>query len=183
MLSLTLDEGAELRALEPWQAAEFFAQVEKVRDSIRAYIPFAAKIFDEDAARDYLQGFADSQAADGPRILGIWVDGVLSGGTLFRIFDVKQRVCELGVWLDPDVRGRGLVTKAVNAMVDWAVFERGMLRVEWGCEPSNEASIATAKRIGLTYEATIRQGFNFDGRQRDYQIWSVLADEWKAKRG
>ncbi|RFU36859.1 N-acetyltransferase [Actinomadura logoneensis] len=181
MLSLKLAEGAELRPLEPWQAAEFYAQVEKVRDDIRPYIPFAARVFDEDAARAYLQGFADSQAADGARLYGIWVDGVLSGGTLFRTFDARQRVCEVGVWLDPDVRGRGLITKAVGAMIDWAVHERGMLRVEWCCEPSNEASIATARRIGFTYEGTIRQGFNFDGRQRDYQMWAVLADEWRSK--
>ncbi|MCP2335503.1 GNAT family N-acetyltransferase [Actinomadura rupiterrae] len=178
MLSLTLAEGVEMRPLEPWQAAEFYAHVEEVRDSIRAYIPFAARLFDEDAARAYLQGFADSQAADGPRIYGIWVDGVFSGGTLFRIFDTGQHVCELGVWLGPWARGRGIITRAATAMIDWAVRERGMLRVEWGCEPSNEASIAAAKRIGFTYEATIRQGFNFDGRQRDYQLWSILADEW-----
>ncbi|MEV5569278.1 GNAT family protein [Spirillospora sp. NPDC052269] len=181
MLSLTFAEGAELRALEPWQAAEFYEQVEKVRDDIRPYIPFAASLFDVDAARDYLQRFAESAAADGPRIWGIWVDGVLSGGTLFRVFETQRGVCEVGVWLDPDVRGRGLITKAVGAMIDWAIHERGMLRVEWGCEPSNEASIATAKRIGFTYEGTIRQGFNFDGRQRDYQVWSILADEWRPK--
>ncbi|MFC4910649.1 GNAT family N-acetyltransferase [Actinomadura gamaensis] len=181
MLSLTLAEGAELRPLEPWQAAEFYAHVDEVRDSLRAYIPFAANLWDVDAARAYLQDFADSQAADGPRLYGIWLDGVLSGGTLFRIFDTQRHVCELGVWLAPWARGRGLVTTACRAMIDWAVGERGMLRVEWGCEPSNEASIAAAKRIGFSYDATIRQGFFFDGRQRDYQLWSILADDWRAR--
>ncbi|MFC5180283.1 GNAT family N-acetyltransferase [Actinomadura harenae] len=179
--SLSLGEGAELRPLEPWQAAEFYAQVEKVRDDIRPYIPFAAKLFDVEAARAYLQNFAETAAADGARMWGIWVDGVLSGGTLFRVFDTQQHICEVGVWLDADVRGRGLVTKAIGLMIDWAIHDRGMLRVEWCCEPSNEASIAAAKRIGFTYEGTTRQGFNFDGRQRDYQTWAILADEWRAK--
>ena len=44
------DDGAELRPLEPWHAEDFLAHLERGRDFINQYIPFAAKATDETAA-------------------------------------------------------------------------------------------------------------------------------------
>ena len=82
-------------------------------------------------ARAYLDSYAEKQARDAGRIYGIWVDGVLQGGTLFRTFDAAMGVCEAGVWLAAEARGRGLITTAIRHMIDWAFGARGMTRVEW----------------------------------------------------
>jgi ribosomal-protein-serine acetyltransferase len=71
-----------------------------------------------------LQRYADKQARDEGRFYGIWVDGKLSGGTLFKHFDAVGGVCEVGVWLSPEVSGRGLITRAVGRMIDCAVRVR-----------------------------------------------------------
>ena len=97
----TLGDGAELRPLEPWQAEEFASHVDRVRDNLLPWIPFASRIYDVEGARELLQRFADLQANDEGRFYGIWVDGVLSGGALFRTFDPQSGVCEVGVWLAP----------------------------------------------------------------------------------
>ena len=178
MFALTLAEGAELRPLEPWRAAEFAAHVDRVRADIRDYIPFAGTVVDEPAARRFLQAYADKQARDAARIYGIWVDGVLQGGTLFRTFDAGRGICEAGVWLAAEARGRGLVTEAVRHMIDWAFGKRGLHRVEWLCDPRNTASAAVARRLGMTYEGLHRQAFTLDGERRDVQVWAVLEAEW-----
>ncbi|WP_067489350.1 GNAT family N-acetyltransferase [Actinomadura hibisca] len=179
MFSLPLADDAELRPLEPWNAAEFLAHADRMRAELLPLIPWARTVVNEEAARAFLQNYADRQAADAGRIYGVWVGGVLSGGVLFRIFDTAAGVCEVGVWLDPAARGRGLVTRAVGHMIDWAVHERGIVRVEWCCAADNAASIATAKRIGFTYEGTMRSVFPVGGRRQDMQTWSILADEWR----
>ena len=63
-------ENAELRPLEPWQAAEFLAHVDKARANIEPYIPWAEMIVDEESARQFLQRYADRQAADEGRLYG-----------------------------------------------------------------------------------------------------------------
>ncbi|MFI0357698.1 hypothetical protein [Actinomadura sp. 9N407] len=40
MFAVPLGEGAELRPLEPWQAAEFLDHVVRVRDDIAPWIPW-----------------------------------------------------------------------------------------------------------------------------------------------
>ncbi|MBX6358413.1 MAG: GNAT family N-acetyltransferase [Micromonosporaceae bacterium] len=179
MFAHPLAEGAELRPLEPWQAAEFAAHVERSRAHLAPWLPWATTVADEQSARAFLQQYAEEQARDGGRIYGIWVDGVLSGGTLFRVFDTRLGVCEVGVWLAPEVEGRGLVTRAVRHMIDWAIGVRGMARVEWRTVPENARSIACATRLGMTREAVLRQAFPVNGVRHDVEVWSVLADEWR----
>lgn len=183
MLSCAVAEGAELRALEPWQAPEFFAHVDRVREHIAPWIPMAEKVVDEESARAVLRGYADGAAADGKRLYGLWVDGVLSGVALFRIFDTEQWFCEVGVWIAPEHQGRGLITAAAARLIDWAVDVRGMQRVEWWCEPDNARSQAVAKRLGFSREGLLRSTFVMNGERHDAQVWGILADEWRASRG
>jgi ribosomal-protein-serine acetyltransferase len=177
MLTSTLQDGAELRALEPWRAGEFAAYVERHRAHLAPWLPWATSITDADGARRWLQAYADRQAADTGRIYGIWLDGVLVGGALFRVFDADAGVCEIGVWLAPDAQGRGLVTKAAQTMIDWAIRERGIARVEWHTVPDNVRSRAVARRLGMTCDGVLREAFELNGTRHDVEVWSLLATD------
>ncbi|MGH8794048.1 MAG: GNAT family N-acetyltransferase [Stackebrandtia sp.] len=181
MLSLSLDHAAELRPLEPWNAAEFAEFMDMHREFLAPWLPMAHRVSDVDSSERLLRRFADRQATDSGRIYGIWDGGVLVGGTMFRVFETDVDSCELGVWLSPGAIGRGLVTRAAELMVDWAVYQRGMNRVGWLCDTRNEASKAVARRLGMTHEGTLRQLYVVDGRRVDAEMWAVLADEWRAR--
>ncbi|MFC4053930.1 GNAT family N-acetyltransferase [Actinomadura syzygii] len=180
MFAHRLADDAELRPLEPWQSAEFAEHVARVRDDIVEYIPWGHLIVDEATARAYLDSYAEKQARDAGRIYGIWMDGVLQGGTLFRTFDAAMGVCELGVWLAAEARGRGLITTAARHMIDWTFGTRGMHRVEWHCDRRNTSSSAVARRLGMTREGVLRESYLLGGTRRDVEIWAVLADEWRS---
>jgi ribosomal-protein-serine acetyltransferase len=179
MLSLPLAEGAELRALEPWHAADLAEHFDRSRAHLARWLSLAERIVDEDSARAYIQAYADRAARDDGRLYGIWVDGDLRGGTLFRVWNTVMGTCEVGVWLDPDVTGRGLVTRAVTHMIDWAVCVRGMSRVEWQAASNNERSIAVAQRLGMSRDGVLRQATVINGTRLDVDVWSVLAGEWR----
>lgn len=183
MFATTLgDDGAQLRPLEPWQAQEFFDHIERGREHIGRYVGLPDIIEDVAAARAWLQVYADKTAADTGRLLGIRLEGTLVGGVMFRTMDAAQGTCEAGCWLEPSATGRGLVTRAVTALVDWAVEARGIHRVEWIVAAGNEASINVAKRLGMTHEGTRREAYLYRGERHDEQIWSVLAPEWRKRR-
>lgn len=178
MLSLAIDTDAELRALEPWQAEEFAAHVAAAREYLEEWLPWGATAGEPEEAAKLLQRYADAQARGEGRILGIWVDGKLAGGVLFRIWENKTGMCEIGVWLAPEAVGRGLITKAATVMIDWAFHARGMHRVEWRCAATNTRSSAVARRLGMTKEGTLRQAFPLRGVRHDVEVWAVLAPEW-----
>jgi RimJ/RimL family protein N-acetyltransferase len=182
MLSLRLTDDADLRALEPWQAAEMSQHIAAAEEFLAPWLPWVETVATLDGAEKFLQRYADAQARGEGRILGIWVDGRLSGGVLFRVWENSSGMCEVGVWLAPEMTGRGLITRAVTAMIDWAFQARGMHRVEWRCVATNEPSRRAAQRLGMKLDGTLRELFPLRGTRHDTEVWSVLATEWPTTR-
>ena len=177
MFKVDLGGGAELRPLEPWQAEEFLAHMDRARETVDPWIPWATLSTDARSARRTLQRYADKAARDEARIFGIWLDGTLVGGTMFVSFDIVSGTCEVGCWLEPAGTGKGLVTKATRVLVEWALRERGMSRVEWHCRPDNAASSAVAKRLGMHLDGTMRSSFPYRGVRHDTEVWSLLSSD------
>jgi ribosomal-protein-serine acetyltransferase len=175
------DDGAQLRPLEPWQAEEFLAHMDRGRQFIGQYIGFADAVTDLATSRAMLRSYAEKAASDTGRIYGIWLDGTLVGGVLFRTMDVENGTAEVGCWLEPSATGKGLVTRAARIIIGWAIEERGIHRVEWLVSTENEASIAVARRLGMTRDGVLRDRYPHHGKRHDTEVWSVLAPEWKAR--
>ncbi|MFG3258395.1 GNAT family N-acetyltransferase [Streptomyces sp. NPDC048172] len=174
------EDGAELRPLEPWQAEEFLGHMNRGREFIGARNPLPDIVTDLESSRAYLQAYADKAASDSGRICGIWNDGKLVGAVILRTMDVAQGTAEAGCWLEPSAVGRGLVTQAVRVLIDWAVEERGIHRVEWIVASTNGPSIAVARRLGMTKDGVLRESDPHRGERLDMEVWSVLAPEWRA---
>lgn len=174
------DDGAELRPLEPWQAEEFLAHVDRGREFIGQHNALPDVVTDLASSRAFLQAYAEKAAADAGRLHGIWTEGELVGTVLFRRMDVEQGIAEAGCWLEPSAVGKGLVTRAVCVIIDWAVEERGIHRVEWVVSAANGPSIAVARRLGMTKDGVLRESYPYRGKRHDEEIWSVLAPEWRA---
>lgn len=179
MLIYPLTEDAELRALEPWNANEFHTFIERHRDHLAPWLPWAQMLTTVDETRDWLQRYATRAAEDDGRIYGIWQAGELVGGTLYRVFDTRFGTAEVGVWLAPDAQGKGLITAAARRMIAWAIDERGLNRIEWRCVPTNKRSIAVAKRLGMARDGVLREAFPYNGVTHDVEVYSLLASEWR----
>jgi RimJ/RimL family protein N-acetyltransferase len=182
MFAIPLGDDAELRPLEPWQAEEFLAHMDRGREFIGQHIGLPDAVPDLESARAYLQSYAAKAAADTGRIYGIRKNATLVGGVLFRTMDVPQGTAEAGCWLEPSATGKGLVTRASRVIIDWAVRERGIHRIEWLVSSENTASIAVARRLGMTKDGVLRESYPYRGKRRDVEIWSVLAPEWRQGR-
>ncbi|MEU2232079.1 MULTISPECIES: GNAT family N-acetyltransferase [Streptomyces] len=183
MFAISLgDDGAELRPLEPWRAEEFLTHMDRGREFVGQHIGLPDIVTDLDSARAYLVSYAEKAASDTGRLYGIWSGGTLVGGVLFRTFDAAGGTAEAGCWLEPSAAGKGLITRACRVIIDWAIEERGIHRVEWYASTKNEPSIAVARRLGMTKEGVVRENYLYRGNRADTEIWSVLAPEWRAAK-
>jgi RimJ/RimL family protein N-acetyltransferase len=93
----------------------------------------------------------------------------------------QGKVTEIGYILKRAYWGNGYVTEAVAAMID-LLFSEGQRRIFADTDPDNAPSIAVAKRLGFTLEATLRAEWETHIGVRDSLIWGLLEDEWKAAR-
>ncbi|MGW2865459.1 GNAT family N-acetyltransferase [Streptomyces sp. NPDC001205] len=183
MFALPLGDDAQLRPLEPWQAPEFLAHMDRARPYVDPWIPWATFSTDLAGAESTLRRYAERQAEDSRRIYGIWLGGTLVGGVMFTSFDTVSGVCEIGCWLEEKGAGRGLVTRACRVLIDWAFTERAMSRVEWWVTPDNTRSIQAARRLGMTREGVLRRRYPYRDVRHDSEVWAVLAEEWPPAEG
>jgi RimJ/RimL family protein N-acetyltransferase len=90
--------------------------------------------------------------------------------------------CEVGYWLHPDARGRGLATRATALMLDHVFATLGVQLVTAGAAADNTASRSVLERLGFRliglprYAAQVRAGY-VDGA-----IYDLTASEWAAGR-
>jgi RimJ/RimL family protein N-acetyltransferase len=84
---------------------------------------------------------------------------------------------EVGYWVDPRARKRGVATTAVRAVCQWAVTMAGIELIEWRCEAGNVASRRVAEKAGFLVEATLRKRRVRDGVRVDECVGSLLRDD------
>lgn len=178
MLSQTIGP-AQLRDLEPWHAEELAAYFRRSGPDLYEWLPWERYESAESTA-PFLTSFAEGRGADTRRLYGLWIDETLVGGTLFPSINTRSGTAEIGVFLAKEARGQGIVTRAVEAMLDWAFTDRGLRRVEWRCAPGNEPSRAIPRRLGFQHEGTLRQVFQVRDDYQDLEVWALLREEWRA---
>jgi RimJ/RimL family protein N-acetyltransferase len=91
-------------------------------------------------------------------------------------FGERGGEAEIGYWLVPEARGRGLVTAAAALLIDWGFRNLGIERIEFAILPENLASQHVAERVGATPEGLRERSHRADGRWRDMTIWSLTPE-------
>ncbi|MBY0338663.1 MAG: GNAT family N-acetyltransferase [Acetobacteraceae bacterium] len=142
------------------------------------YGPFA----DEAALRGFLGGFAtthDPMAwAVRPHRTGT-ADGWL---TLMEIHPAHAHI-EIGnIWFSPRMQRTRAATEAMFLLMRHAMDDLGYRRLTWKCNALNAPSRRAAERLGFTFEGTLRALLVVKGRQRDTAWFSMLEEEWPARR-
>lgn len=87
--------------------------------------------------------------------------------------DGDGRDAEIGYWLAPEARGRGLATAAASLLIDWGLREHGLERIEFAILPDNLTSRRVAERLGATPEGLREASHQSEGRAWDMTIWSI----------
>ena len=111
-----------------------------------------------------------------PYVIEATADGSLHGGMTLHHFDPMRGAIEVGYWLFPPARGRGLATRVVQAAVREA-FASGLWRVEAHVRVGNESSDRVLERAGFTREGIKRRFLRHNGERVDATLFSLLADE------
>ena len=139
------------------------------------------QIPDEETARRWLTDHAalwDNGDGRHFAIADVESDALL-GGCNFHSIRPEHNRAEIGFWLAPWARRRGIGSAAVSAACEWAFGQWGLVRIEMTTLPDNEGSLALARKIGFEREGLLRQR-NFErGKQVDIVMLAVLRGELK----
>lgn len=96
--------------------------------------------------------------------------------------DPDNRRAELGFALGSAHWGQGLMTEALNLLVDAAFTGLNLHRLEADVDPGNTRSLALLERFGFLREGYLRERWLTLGEPRDTVFLGLLAREWAARR-
>lgn len=176
-----LGDGAELRILERRHAADFLTFIEENRAFLGTWLAWANSITTAEQASSFLQRGMTRFAEDGLPWIGIWQHDRMAGGILCFPLDQNIRSTEIGYWLGAQFSGKGLMSRALRAVLASLFAEHRLNRVGLQAEIDNRASRALAERLGFTLEGVRRAAWNNAGRYADMAAYSLLASEWAAQ--
>jgi RimJ/RimL family protein N-acetyltransferase len=99
------------------------------------------------------------------------------GTIMLHSCDWKNRRAETRFWLTPQARGHGVLSRALDLVLEWAFGELALERMELTALPENAAVPRIAEKFGYVFEGTMRKR-NFErGRRVDLRLWGLLRDE------
>lgn len=113
----------------------------------------------------------------------IEVDGVLEGQ--MQLFDIvwgSRWTASAGYWLDQRATGRGIAAWSLAMVIDHALHDVGLHRVEVAIRPENAASLAVARRLGLPDEGPRAGLVHVDGQWRDHREFAITQEQLGSER-
>lgn len=114
--------------------------------------------------------------------MGIWFCGDLAGVISLSILEDSETAAEFGYWIDREQEGKGIVTRCVRALMEYAIDNMGMERFVIGCALNNSRSRAVPERSGYRLQATIPSGEVVGGFVYDRAVYEIQSTEWRLRR-
>lgn len=108
----------------------------------------------------------------------IFLDEQVAGNISLTGYEALADLAEIGYWLRSDLCGRGLMTEAAGAVVDFGFDHVGCHRVELRAAESNVGSIRVAEKVGFVREGLLREANRApDGGRYNMHLFGLLASE------
>ena len=177
-LTLRVDDSVVLRQITESDAEDLMALIDRNRSCLREWLPWVDFTTDIHQVLRFI-GRSVAQAADDDGLtFGIVCDGVLAGVLGQHHVDALNRKTELGYWLDPEHRGRGIVTRSTARLTDYAFTDQDCNRVVLHCALGNVKSRAVAERLGFVQEGILREAEWLNDHYVDLVVYSMLKSQW-----
>lgn len=176
--SIPVDDACELRQLEPSDAEEIFAAVCANREHLDRWLPWVESTHAAEDTRRFLEQVASNREQGRTAAYSLRVRGQLAGLIGLHDVDEANGTAQIGYWLAAEYEGQGWMTRAVRALLAMAFDGLGLERIEIRCAAGNVRSQAIPKRLGFTYEGTLRAAQRLHGSSVDLRVYGLLRSEW-----
>jgi len=167
------EENVELRPARPSDAS--LLRFWRTEPSVRRYQPLGDATLDQVRAELARQRFTDLYRSRGDRFQ--WVilcDEQPVGWITLVITNWSHGLCEVGYALSTPYQGRGLMTSALDQLVDELFARTTLERIEARCSIENDASYRLLEKVGFRREGLLREYFQLRGRRHDNYLYAYL---------
>jgi ribosomal-protein-serine acetyltransferase len=180
MFTYALDEEITLELQAPYQAEALYQLVEQNRAFLQRYLSWVGRIHSRADMLRFMQRDLHGMAEERRWAWLIRVRGQAAGRVGLWITKPATGECEVNYWLAQPFTGRGVLTRAARAVIQYAFSELGIHHMLIGFQSDNSASTGVARRLGFQHEVTLRANDpNGDGSYSTISMYGMLRENWQ----
>ena len=147
------------------------------REHLLPWLPWAHFYKDFKEMPEFING--QIQKYDSNEILGydIIYKGQAVGGIDLHNISSENNRAEIGYWLGKDFTGKGIASRATQAIIDYAFDTLKIHRILIRAATKNTASCAVAERLGFTKEGMLKDEQLLDDIYYDTSVYAKINEK------
>lgn len=180
MFLYKVDSEINLALLQPHHAEDIFKLVNENRDHLREWLGWVNGIKSSEDYKQtiipiWLKQFADNNGFN----TGIYYRGQLVGMISLQFINWKTKHTSIGYYISEAYQGKGIITRCVQAVIDYSFNELQLNKIEIQCATNNISSRKVPERLGFKLEGISREAEFINGHYNDIATYSILQKEWE----
>ena len=181
MLVYRIDEEISLRIFNEGDAKEFYNLTIHSKEHLRKWLGWLDQIESLEDITQYIRTRLKIMAEDGGYLksFAIIYKGKIAGTIGFNAFNKGNKSGVVGYWIGENFQGKGIMSRALKAVIDYGFKELGLNRIEVCVATENEKSRALPERFGFTEEGILRQAEWLYDHYVDHIVYGLLREEWE----
>lgn len=177
-MTIQIDSNFELRLLKLSDAADLYNTINSQREYLGKWLPFVAFTKELKYTENFVKSVVNAPKAKFEYTFTIRLNNKFVGLIALKDSDKANRRTEIGYWLSQKFQKKGIVTKSVEKLCEFAFQEQGFNRIQIKCAVGNTSSSNIPKKLGFKFEGIERDGELLTGNVfTDLEVYSKLKSD------
>lgn len=176
---LKVDNNISIELIGSHHAEGLLSVVNANRDHLGKWLPWVPHMNSVENFHDFIDASRKRYENKSELPCVILVDGKVAGRVGMYNIDNYNMHASVGYWIGKEYGGRGIITKAVRAVIDHGFSSLHLNRIEIRCGVDNNKSQAIPERLGFKHEGILRQAERLYDKYIDLCVYSMLKEEWR----
>lgn len=164
-----------LRPYRPGDETEVFAAIRESVEELSRWMPWCHPGYSIEETRAWIEhcGVARARGSEFHFVIED-ASGAFLGTCGLNQMRVEHRMANLGYWVRTSATGRGVATRAVGRLAEFAFRETELVRLEIVVALDNFPSMRVAEKSGAIREGIAHQRLRIHDRSEDAVVYAIL---------
>ncbi|MBU2713845.1 GNAT family N-acetyltransferase [Zooshikella harenae] len=173
MFTFKVDHELELALVQPSFVKDYYKIVSSERDYLAQWLNWPLHAQSEEFFISFIKHSLHDYAEGKSLTCALIFQKQVVGNICYSAINQELKKVEIGYWLSAEHQGKGIVTRAVKALITNAFDELGMEKVQISVAAENYPSRKVCEKLGMNQEGIITNAENLNGQIVDHVIYGL----------
>ena len=174
---IPVTDSLSLRAVDERHVPELHQLVMKNQRWLQQSLSWPAEVTHEEETRRHVQGNVMLHQRGYAKMFLLFLQEEIVGVLSFNQIEPINKTAYIGYWIDESHQGQGLLSQALQALMDYFARSSTVRRFVIKCRVANHKSNQVALRNGFSLEGCLRQAEYLNGSYDDQNIYGRIIDD------